>query len=638
MEGNRTLDRDACTGLAEVPAKAGLWHRVVKLLAARNLPLLLALAAVLISLPILDVGLVTDDTMHQAVLTDDASSFERLAEIGLAREGSGTLRETMADLFVVVDPERHFEAYRNYGVLPWWTYEGYRVAHWRPAASLTHWLDYRLFPHTVWLMHLHSILWFAAAVFLVAILYRRLIDMRWIAGLAGLLYLVNNDAYFPTMWLANRNLLISLCFGVLTLIAYDRWRRQGWRPGAFLVPLCLLISLLATEGGIATLAYLFAYEVTLGSGRPVKRLLALVPALTIIVLWRLFYDSRGYGAAGSGFYLDPVRQPLAFMVAAAERLPFLLAGQWTTLPPDLYGFLPSTGRVLLGTLLAPIVILVPLCLWPLLRSNRRMAFWLVGMVLAAVPICATIPMGRSSLFVAIGALGLIAECVGLWRHDRDRLRRWGRPGRWLTAMVVVLLIAHLPLALALRGGVVNLTGKVVKRLNRTEVVALYEHYDPGQYLVIVNAPNPAALLWDVFRAAGNHQSLPAGLRTLAPGFGPLEVTRTGPKRLVVRSLQSSLLDGPQGLHLHRAFLFQQLGDVRGVDHPMAAGQQIALPGMTVEVLAGDETGSPVEAAFSFDVPLEDRNLRWIYWDWQRRHFVVFRPPPVGQTVRLEGPF
>jgi hypothetical protein len=294
--------------------------------------------------------------------------------------------------------------------------------------------------------------------------------------------------------------------------------------------------------------------------------------------------------------------------------------------------------MVLAGLLALIALLIPLCLWPLLRRNRRMKFWLVGMVLAALPICATIPMGRALLFVAIGAFGLIAECVGAWRRDADWLHRWGRSGRWLAMTVTVLLIAHLPLALALRPGTLNLTGKVISRLNRTAALDLRKDCDPGQYLVIVNAPNPATLTWDSFWAAGTGRSLPAGLRTLAPGFGPLEIARTGPRRLVVRSLRPSLLACRQEFRLHRVFLFSRLSDVRGVGHPMEPGQRITLPGVAVEVVAVDETGSPSEAAFTFDVPLEDPTLRWICWDWPRQHFADFRPPPVGRVVRLDGPF
>jgi hypothetical protein len=71
---------------------------------------------------------------------------------------------------------------------------------------------------------------------------------------------------------------------------------------------------------------------------------------------------------------------------------------------------------------------------------------------------------------------------------------------------------------------------------------------------------------------------------------------------------------------------------------MQAGQRIVLPRMTVEILRVDEHGLPVEAAFDFSTALEDPSLQWIYWDWQRRDWVAFPVPVVGQTVTLAGPF
>jgi hypothetical protein len=46
----------------------------------------------------------------------------------------------------------------------------------------------------------------------------------------------------------------------------------------------------------------------------------------------------------------------------------------------------------------------------------------------------------------------------------------------------------------------------------------------------------------------------------------------------------------------------------------------------------------VEAAFEFEMPLEDASLKWLLWDWDRD---VYRPlalPEVGRSVRLMGPF
>ena len=48
-----------------------------------------------------------------------------------------------------------------------------KVAFYRPLSSLTHRLDYALFPDAPRLMYLHSIAWLALALHLVARLYRR---------------------------------------------------------------------------------------------------------------------------------------------------------------------------------------------------------------------------------------------------------------------------------------------------------------------------------------------------------------------------------------------------------------------------------------------------------------------------------
>ena len=171
-----------------------------------------------------------------------------------------------------------------------------------------------------------------------------MVGPAWIGGLAALMYLLDDNGYFPSLWIANRNLLISLAFGAATVLAYDSWRRRQWRPGAVIAPACLLVSVLATEGGIATFAYLFAYEVALGRGRMVRRGLALVPSIAVIILWRLVYNLQGYGASGGGFYFDPVREPLDYAVAVLLRGPFFLAGQWTGVPADLYSFLPPVSK------------------------------------------------------------------------------------------------------------------------------------------------------------------------------------------------------------------------------------------------------------------------------------------------------
>lgn len=639
MERNKVSDCDERVGGVLARGKgrvrAFVVRRVVPVLASRHLPLILALAAIVVSLPAVGAGLMTDDFMHHPLLAGESPSLQRLSEIGLAPRDPGRLRTALSDLFVVVDPNENLQRFRAYGALPWWTADGYRVAHWRPVASLTHWLDYRLFPDAVGLMHFHSILWFAAVVAMVTLLYRRFIDVRWIAGLAAVLYLLGDDSYFPTMWLSNRNLLISLVFGIATLIFHDRWRRDQRKPAAVAAPLCLLISVLATEGGIATWAYLFAYELTLGTGRWTRRLRALAPSVTVIVLWRLLYNLQGYGAAGGGFYIDPVHEPLVFLKAVAQRAPFLLGGQWTTSPPELYGFLAPGVRIWLWVVLVAIVVTIPLVLWPLLRVHRRMRFWLIGMYAAALPVCATIPMARALLFVAVGAFALIAECLGLWLQG-STVPKSPRAKRTLRILILALLVIHLPWASVARAAAPKVTSKVQKHLRRTLAIYIFIRLALDQDLIIVNAPNPVSCIHDPFWAVYHDKGLPGSIRILAPGYGPLELTRTGPRRLVVRSLADGLFACPPGLRLDPVRFYRHLSDMRGPEPPMKPGDRIELPRMTVDVLAVDDTGLPSEVAFLFETPLDERKWRWLFWNWKRRGFEEFRPPPVGQTVCVPG--
>jgi hypothetical protein len=157
-------------------------------------------------------------------------------------------------------------------------------------------------------------------------------------------------------------------------------------------------------------------------------------------------------------------------------------------------------------------------------------------------------------------------------------------------------------------------------------------------LVVVNAPNPISFLYDPFQRAFQGQPLPRGVRILAPGFNSVELTRTGPRRVIVRALSDSLLDCQRGKRADFAFFYRYLADVRSPAHPLHAGDRISLPRMEAEVLAVDGRGFPVEAAFEFEALLEDASLKWLVWDWDDDVYRSLTVPQVGQSVRLMGPF
>lgn len=615
----------------------GIFASLRRVLAHRHLPVVLAVAAFIIMLPALRAGLLNDDLCHRAELIGLSRINEQLFDVGLADEDSGRLSKAVSDLFVSVSPDKNLERLKNYGALPWWTYEGLRVSFWRPVSSFTHWLDYRVFANSVVMMHVHNILWFTAVIFLVSILYRQLIKPGWIAGLAAVLYVLDDNSYFPAMWIANRNIFLSLFFAVLTLLAHQRWRQHHSLVAAIVAPFCLLGSLLSAEAGIATFAYLFAYAITVERRSWIRRGLSLSPAVLVIVLWRIIHNAKGYGTYGGVFYLDPVREPLHYAWAVVERGSFLLASQWTSLPAEIFGFIPDAAKMQYWLILTILVILILIAFLPLLHRSRLARFWLMGMYLSVLPVCATIPMNRNLLFVGIGAFGLIAQFVGGFLVKESWLpksRLWRTPG-WV--LCIMLLLIHLPMA-----GVGRLTAPKVTSLVVDEVKSTMEIGSlPGlenQDLVIVNAPNPASFIYMPFLRAYEGQPLPRAIRVLAPGFGPLEVFRTGKKALVLRARSGNLLTCKQGKRLNFVYLYEYLSDVRSSEHPLRVGDRIGLPRFSVEVIAVDDDGFPAEALFTFAVLLDDPSLRWLQWDWDNESYKSFSVPAIGERSEVAGPF
>jgi hypothetical protein len=242
--------------------------------------------------------------------------------------------------------------------------------------------------------------------------YRRFIGPSWVAGLALLLFAVD-DAHGPAVgWVADRNAIIALAVAIPVLLFHDRWRRDGWKAGAWLGPLFLGVALLTGESALAICAYLAAYALHLDRSSWRARLASLVPYVVVVVGWRVVYKSLGYGVSGSGVYIDPAREPLAFLAALPMRLPLLLLGQlgvpssdFASLYPFIAPWLPAVMAVVAVCALA----FLAYAMLPLLKRDPVARFFATGLVLAAIPVCATFPGDRLLLFVGIGAMGLVAQ-------------------------------------------------------------------------------------------------------------------------------------------------------------------------------------------------------------------------------------
>ena len=184
-----------------------------------GLPYWGAALALLLLLPALRLGLQADDY------------FVRMVALGCP--GLPDMEISPLDCFSFADgvPE-HNRLKLEQDLLPWWVHETASVSFFRPLSALTHCFDFRFLEPAWWLMHLHSLLWYALLCVAAGFLYRRMIPLAWVAGLAALFFALDDAHGIPAAWLSNRNAVMTTLSGVLVLIAHDAWRRGHWRPGA----------------------------------------------------------------------------------------------------------------------------------------------------------------------------------------------------------------------------------------------------------------------------------------------------------------------------------------------------------------------------------------------------------------------
>lgn len=494
------------------------------------------------------------------------------------------------------------------GMFPWWTDPAVKLAFWRPLVSLTHVVDWTLWPRSGVAMHLQNLAWFALALAAVAAFYRRFIG-GWAAGLATLLYSID-DAHAPAVaWIANRNAMVAVALSVPVLLAHDRWRARGWRAGAVVAPALLAVALLAGESSLAIAAYLAAYALFVD--RAPRALRSLLPYLAVIVAWRVVYHALGYGTAHSGIYLDPGSEPIAFLRALPSRAAFLLAGQfalpWSDLAP-LWPFVsPHAYRVALGVAVAT-VIAIALMLTPLCRRDATARFFAAGLLGAVVPICSTFPADRLLWFVGIGAMGLLARFIA------DVPRAW-----WSYVVVSLLLLIHVALALLF----LPIRARTMATMKRP-LVRASESLPPspelaGRTVVIANPPSDAFAGYVViYRAAFGQPMGP--MRWLATGQRAVTITRVDERTLRVRR-DGGFVD----------MIGEQL--LRSPSQPFTRGQRITMArGMTVVIDEVEPDGRPAEVRVTFDRALEDKSYYWVAWKAGR--YVAWSPPPVGKSETL----
>jgi hypothetical protein len=508
-------------------------------------------------------------------------------------------------------------------LLPWWSDERHLNAFFRPLSSLTHLLDFALWPDSALLMHFQSLAWFGALLLVVAHVYRRLApagEPAAVAMLAFALFALDDAHGMTVAWTANRNALVAATLALPALGAHHRWLTRGWRPGAVLGPLCFALGLCAGETAVAVLGYLLAYSAVLDRAPLARRALHLLPYLVLLVAWRALFGMLGLGSAGSGAYHDPGREPLGYALALAQHLPVLLSAQLTLPLADAW-FWGAAELHLAIWLFSAVAALAVLALAHVLLSHDREArFWTIGMVLSACAVAASVPGERLLLVPGVGGAALIARMIHalLPRANADAgASTVAQRTRWLRVPLGALIALHLaaaPLALPLRAASMELLGSALERADRSlpEGPAI-----EGQTVVVLNAPVDVMVSYVQVAREARGAARPAHLHWLATASSQIAIERIDEHTLRVQPERGFLYSAPERHY-------------RADAAELAPGVTRTLSEMTVRIVASTHDRRPGAAEFRFREPLDSARLRFV--QFSDGQFVPAALPSRGRRV------
>lgn len=578
-------------------------HRLARLASSRAFIAVCVLLAIALLLPALRVGFMMDDYGQPLWLR------------GGPHPPGGP--RGVWDMFRFQDADRtSLRLNMDDGHWPWWTNPELRLAFFRPLTSLTHALDHRLLPGNAALMRLESLAIYGAAVAMAGLLYRRLHGATVAFGLATLMYALDDGHAVTTTWIANRNAVLAAALGFGALWLHDRGVRDSDRRARAAAPILFALALLAGEAALATLAYLFAHALWLQTDSWKRRLATLAPYLGVAALWAAVYRLAGYGASGGGFYIDPGKEPLRFLGALVQRLPVLLQAQIGFLPADfwLFKFEHRTALIVLAMSLA-FVLAVALAFG--VRRTRQNGFFLTGMMLSCVPICATWPGDRLLIFAGFGAFGLIGDVLTAPRDNLPHARRI-----LVRAACGCFILLHLALAPLLYVG----RGVTTARLFHEPVERSEARLPPsselaGKTVVLVNAPDFLIVTFAFSIRSERGEPPPARVRQLTIAHeGRMMLRRSG-----ARSVALTLTKG----FFHEAFS----NVFRNEEQPLLLGDRVQVAGMTATVKALTSDRKRVGTIeFEFDAPVDGPDFVWLTWMESGLERVSL--PAVGEEVEL----
>lgn len=540
-----------------------------------------ALLALLLSAPALGQPLQMDDWILKSLVMEGAGIFE---VFHLHPATTDRLRE----------------------LLPWWVSPQLEIRFLRPLTTLTHTLEFSLWPDAVWAMRLVNGLIYASLVAVAAATYRMLFSTTTLAAAAALMFAIDEAHAMAVGWISSRNTLLAALLGLLALFCHIRGRHQQRRGWLWMSPVWLALALASGEIAVSAAAYFVAYAWVMEEGRWAKRLQTIAPQAGVVLAWLSIYITMGFGARHAGWYRDIRAAPLAAIANGLLDLPLWLFGQF-----GLSGVLAAATMPPLVPRLLALVLVLPLLwlLWPSLKTSRLARFFALGFALSLPPLMLTHPQTRVLIASGFGAFGWVACFFGDALQSATARARWGsRLFRGLHVYLAALLFVPS----------LNTLARSETRM-RSSADAMTEHRD--KELIVLRHPYDMAEFYASWylRAQPDRAPRSTSMHQLYAGFSALDVTRVDRTTLEIFA--------PEGWG---NVAFSRL--MTSKEAFPSPGESRSFEGMHATVLESNEEGPPTRVRFRFPTDLDAARYQWLTWKNARP--ARWTPPSVGSTVSL----
>lgn len=574
---------------------------------------------------------VADDFLQFFILSGDP----QLQGLGFAGDNiAGSFKFSLFNQFNFFDASNpNFQALKSYGVLPWWVKEDASLHLWRPLTTLTHWLDYQLWPHSVQLMHVTSLVILLLVYVLCGFLYRQLEANRGVCLLAFLLLIVDVSMIYPLSWLAARNVLLVMLFGVLSLIFLHLSR---FRVFFFPMSICAYISaLLSAEAGITIAGYIGAYLLFYDKRPLVKRLALLCVFIAVTFLWKALYQYLGFGSASVGNYVDPVQNPLQLLIHIINFYPLLILN-------SLVGIDGVVGNVI--TTFIGWTLLVFFICWVYKVRSRRLNFWLAAMCFSLLPYLALYTSApRFSVVSHIAVAMILAQLVYV---DKSRFSRYRVIQMLSRFFIILLLFLHIFVS-ALGLIAANILSANTNIFNSDKADKKYNDLSTfdvaGKHVIILNSVDPFRMMFYPYRAAYFQLPLAASVRQIVPAANSLELKRLNATTLNV-TLEHGLFlfggDVESRLQNQSSSINNRQFEFYGFFHdgksPEIQKNFYKFTEMSIKVLDNADYQRITQLQLQLTWAADDSRYVWLFWDWRKQQYSELVLPEENKSIFILG--